>query len=131
MFGYTVFLKIGNLGATALTDLYRESYELIGCEYGFSQGVDIKGQAQTEVKGGKFYVTYPNVPNRDMIQWMLDARKYQNGAIVICDNEGATLEKSHIRECNLCEYGNCLCQTGQGVYRNQTYHSGSKAGFGN
>lgn len=35
MFGYTVFLKIGNLGATALTDLYRESYELIGCEYGF------------------------------------------------------------------------------------------------
>lgn len=28
-----------------------------------------------------------------MIQWMLDARKYQNGAIVICDNEGATLEK--------------------------------------
>ena len=53
MFGYTVFLKIGNLGATALTDLYRESYELIGCEYGFSQGVDIKGQAQTEVKGGK------------------------------------------------------------------------------
>ena len=93
MFGYTVFLKIGNLGATALTDLYRESYELIGCEYGFSQGVDIKGQAQTEVKGGKFYVTYPNVPNRDMIQWMLDARKYQNGAIVICDNEGATLEK--------------------------------------
>lgn len=52
MFGYTVFLKIGNLGATALTDLYRESYELIGCEYGFSQGVDIKGQAQTEVKGG-------------------------------------------------------------------------------
>lgn len=93
MFGYTVFLKIGNLGATALTDLYRESYELIGCEYGFSQGFDVKGQVQTEVKGGTFYVTYPNFPNREMIQWMLDARKYQNGAIVICDNEGVTLEK--------------------------------------
>ena len=93
MFGYTVFPKIGNLGAAALTDLYKESYELTGCEYGFAQGIDIKGQAQTEVKGGTFYVTYPNLPNRDMIQWMLDARKYQSGAIVICDDEGSTLEK--------------------------------------
>ena len=76
MFGYTVFLKIGNLAASSLTDMYKDSYQLIGCEFGFAQGIDIKGQAQTEVKGGTFYVTYPHLPNRDMIQWMLDARKY-------------------------------------------------------
>ena len=28
-----------------------------------------------------------------MIQWMLDARKYQSGAIVVHDNQGSTLEK--------------------------------------
>lgn len=86
MFGYTVFLKIGNLAASSLTDMYKDSYQLIGCEFGFAQGIDIKGQAQTEVKGGTFYVTYPHLPNRDMIQWMLDARKYQSGAIVVHDN---------------------------------------------
>ena len=75
MFGYTVFLKIGNLAASSLVDMYKDSYQLIGCEFGFAQGIDIKGQAQTEVKGGTFYVTYPHLPNRDMIQWMLDARK--------------------------------------------------------
>ena len=52
MFGYTVFLKIGNLAASSLTDMYKDSYQLIGCEFGFAQGIDIKGQAQTEVKGG-------------------------------------------------------------------------------
>ena len=86
MFGYTVFLKIGNLAASSLVDMYKDSYQLIGCEFGFAQGIDIKGQAQTEV-------TYPHLPNRDMIQWMLDARKYQNGAIVVHDNQGSTLEK--------------------------------------
>ena len=92
MFGYTVFLKIGNLAASSLTDMYKDSYQLIGCEFGFAQGIDIKGQAQTEVKGGTFYVTYPHLPNRDMIQWMLDARKYQNGAIVV------DMEISYIRQ---------------------------------
>lgn len=72
MFGYTVFLKIGNLAASSLTDMYKDSYQLIGCEFGFAQGIDIKGQAQTEVKGGTFYVTYPHLPNRDMTSgcWM-------------------------------------------------------------
>lgn len=98
MFGYTVFLKIGNLAASSLTDMYKDSYQLIGCEFGFAQGIDIKGQAQTEVKGGTFYVTYPHLPNRDMIQWMLDARKYQSGAIVVHDNQGSTLERYSLRE---------------------------------
>ena len=34
MFGYTVFLKIGNLAASSLTDMYKDSYQLIGCEFG-------------------------------------------------------------------------------------------------
>ena len=98
MFGYTVFLKIGNLAASSLVDMYKDSYQLIGCEFGFAQGIDIKGQAQTEVKGGTFYVTYPHLPNRDMIQWMLDARKYQNGAIVVHDNQVPRSKRYSLRK---------------------------------
>lgn len=93
MFGYTVFLKIGNPAATSLLDMYQGSYELSECQYEFRQGIDIKGQTQTEVKGGSFLVTFPGLPSLDMIQWMLDTRKYQNGAIAIYDNSGSTLEK--------------------------------------
>lgn len=93
MFGYTVFLKIGNPASTSLMDMYKDSYQLIGCEFEFAQGIDFRGKTQTEVKGGAFYLTYPQLPSQDMIQWMLDARKYQSGAIVIHDIQGNTLEK--------------------------------------
>lgn len=113
MYGYTVFLKIGALNAASLVDMYKESYELAGCEYGFAQGVDIKGQVQTEVKGGTFHVTYPNLPTKDMIQWMLDARKYQNGAIVICDSEGSTLEKILFEKATCVDMELTYIQTGK------------------
>lgn len=93
MFGYTVFLKIGNPTSTSLMDMYQDSYQLIGCEFEFSQGIDFRGKPQTEVHGGSFYITYPQLPSRDMIQWMLDTRKYQSGAIVTHDSQGNTLEK--------------------------------------
>ena len=28
MFGYTVFLKIGNLAASSLVDMYKDSYQI-------------------------------------------------------------------------------------------------------
>ena len=73
--------------------LYSDSYELLGCNYSFSQGVDFNGKAQTEVKGGSIFITYPNVPPNDIIRWMLDSRKLENGAIVICDANDIPLEK--------------------------------------
>ena len=42
MFGYTVFLKIGNLAASSLVDMYKDSHQLIGCEFGFAQGIDMR-----------------------------------------------------------------------------------------
>lgn len=50
MFGYTVFLKIGNLAASSLTDMYKDSYQLIGCEFGFAQGI---GYQRTGTDRGK------------------------------------------------------------------------------
>ena len=51
MFGYTVFLKIGNLAASSLVDMYKDSYQLIGCEFGFAQGMEI-----SYIRQGKSYI---------------------------------------------------------------------------
>ncbi len=131
MFGYTVFLKIGALSGASMMDLYKESYELLGCEYGFAQGVDIKGQAQTEVKGGTFHVVYPNLPNRDMIQWMLDARKYQSGVIVICDSEGSTLEKIQFEKATCVEMDLTYIRQGKSYVATKLMIQAQKLTFGN
>lgn len=128
MFGYTVFLKIGNLAASSLTDMYKDSYQLIGCEFGFAQGIDIKGQVQTEVKGGTFYVTYPHLPNRDMIQWMLDARKYQSGAIVVHDNQGSTLERYSLRKRPVWIWKSAISGRAK-LYCDQTDRTGTETGI--
>ncbi|MBN2742511.1 MAG: type VI secretion system needle protein Hcp [Marinilabiliaceae bacterium] len=93
MFGHKCFLRIGQLNDSSISGLYKDSYELLGCNYSFSQGVDFNGKAQTEVKGGAIFITYPNVPPNDIIRWMLDSRKLENGAIVICDANDMPLEK--------------------------------------
>ena len=95
MFGYTVFLKIGNLAASSLVDMYKDSYQRYpGCEFRVRPGD--RHQRTGPDRGERRYVLCDlpsSSPTDDMIQWMLDARKYQNGAIVVHDNQGSTLEK--------------------------------------
>lgn len=86
-------MKIGPLEDASIFGLYRESYELESCSYGFSQGVNVDGKAQTEVRGGLINATIPGIPPMDIIQWMLDSRKYNDGAVVICDSDDVPLEK--------------------------------------
>lgn len=98
MFGHKSFLRLGDLEDASLMGLYKDSYELSSCSFGFSQGVDSNGKAQTEVRGGTIYVTYPNIPPQDMLQWALDSRKYNNGAIVICDDNDVPVEKIYFEK---------------------------------
>ncbi|GAF05235.1 type VI secretion system tube protein TssD [Saccharicrinis fermentans] len=93
MFGHKCFLRIGELSDSSISGLYRDSYELLNCDFGFSQGVDSNGKAQTEVKGGSISVTFPNIPKNEMIEWMLKSNKLENGAIVICNSDDEPLEK--------------------------------------
>ncbi len=93
MFGHKSFLKLGMLSDASIMGLYKESYELESCSYGFSQGVNTDGKAQTEVRGGGILVTIPGIPAMDIIQWALDSRKYHDGVVVICDENDMALEK--------------------------------------
>ncbi len=93
MFGHKSFLKIGELNDASIMGLYKESYELEHCSYGFSQGINVDGKAQTEVRGGTIHIGIPGIPPNDIIQWALDFRKYNNGVIVVCDDNDLPLEK--------------------------------------
>jgi len=93
MFGHKSFLKIGPLDDASIVGLYKSSYELESCSYGFSQGVNVDGKAQTEVRGGLMNVTIPGIPPMDIITWALDSRKYNDGVIVLCDSDNMPLEK--------------------------------------
>ncbi|GHT35536.1 hypothetical protein FACS189434_13500 [Bacteroidia bacterium] len=98
MFAHKTFLKLGTLSDSSMMGLYKDSYELESCHYGFSQGVDSNGKAQTEVSGGAIYITYPALPTAEMLQWALNARKYYDGTIVICDDNEQPLEKINFEQ---------------------------------
>lgn len=98
MFGYKSFLRIGLTKDSGITELYQESYELLECSYGFNQGIDENGKAQTDVRGGTIQLTYGNLPSNEMLDWMLNSHKYQDGAIIICDNNDLPLEKIYFEQ---------------------------------
>lgn len=91
MFGHKSFLRIGALNDSSILGLYKDSYELESCSYSFSQ--DLNGKPQTEVRGGTIFLTYASLPQEDMLRWMLGSVQYEDGAIVICDDNDEPLEK--------------------------------------
>ena len=93
MFGHKSFLRIGALSDSSISGLYKDSYELESCSYSFSQGIDLNGKPQTDVHGGTIFLTYAGLPQEDMLRWMLGSVQYEDGAIVICDDNDEPLEK--------------------------------------
>ena len=98
MFGYKSFLKIGLLDDSSIQGLYKSSYELESCSYNFSQGINTDGKPQTEVRGGTINVTISGLPPNDIIQWALSHRMYNDGTLVICDENDMPLEKVHFKD---------------------------------
>lgn len=98
MFGHKSFLRIGALNDSSISGLYKESYELECCNYSFSQGTDVNGTPQTEVRGGTIHLTYGGLPQEDMLRWMLGAGHYEDGAIVVCNDNDEPLEKIHFEQ---------------------------------
>ena len=93
MFGHKSFLRIGALGDSSISGLYKDSYELENCHFSFNQGTNTDGKPQTDVRGGTLYLTYAGLPQDDMLRWILNSKKYEDGAIVICDDSDEHLEK--------------------------------------
>ncbi|WP_068471609.1 type VI secretion system tube protein TssD [Saccharicrinis aurantiacus] len=98
MFGHKSFLRIGELTDGSISGLYTGGYELVSCRYSFGQGIDQKGQAQTEVRGGSIEINYGNVPPNELLEWMLKSNDLRNGAIVICDANDTPIEKIYFED---------------------------------
>jgi hypothetical protein len=114
MFGHKCFLRIGQLDDSSISGLYRDSYELLSCNYGFGQEVDRNGKAQSDVQGGTLNLVYPNIPSTEFITWMLKSGKLENGVLVICDANDVPLEKIYFEgaACTQMEVG--YVQRGKG-----------------
>jgi hypothetical protein len=119
MFGNKTYLKIGDNSGTSITALYKGSYELMSCSFGFSQGIDAKGQTQTNVRGGLISMVYANIPPDELLAWMLDSRKYESGTLVFCDEHGIPLEKV------LFENAACIAMSINYIRRGNSYTSTS------
>ena len=98
MFGHKCFLRIGQLEDSSASGLYKDSYELLSCDFGFAQSMDRNGKPQSEVQGGTISMVYPNVPPQEIVDWMLKSGKVENGAIVICDANDLPLEKVYFED---------------------------------
>ena len=91
MFTHKSYLRIGNVDESS--NIFKDSYELLSCDYSFGQGIDNKGQTQTDIIGGIINLSIAGLPPTDIIQWALNPRKYHDGMLVFCDDSGTPLEK--------------------------------------
>lgn len=79
-FSVLFFIKKGKLLKASILDKYKDV-------------ADLNGKPQTEVRGGTIFLTYASLPQEDMLRWMLGSVQYEDGAIVICDDNDEPLEK--------------------------------------
>ncbi len=93
MFGHRWFLKMGELSDSSVSALMSNASELIACNYAFHQGIDSKGQAQTNVRVSDIELTYDGLPSQEIIEWALDSATYLNGALVLYDANDIPLKK--------------------------------------
>lgn len=98
MFGYKSFLRIGTLDDSSISGLYKDSYELESCRYSFSQEMDANGKPQSDVRGGMIYLIYGGLPQENMLRWMLGTSKYEDGVIVLCNDNNEPLEKVYFEQ---------------------------------
>ncbi len=118
MFGHRSFLRIGALNDASIKGLLTSGMELENFSYSFSQAVDFNGKAQGEVRSGMLQLTFANLPPNEIIDWMLNPRKYKEGTIVLCDMTDAPLQKIQFAtaactgmEINYSEAGNTYIST--------------------
>ncbi|GAD08315.1 hypothetical protein HQ45_03035 [Porphyromonas crevioricanis] len=93
MFGHRSFLRIGSLNDASIKGLLMEGMELEKFSYSFDQAVDVHGKVQGEVRSGTLQLVFANLPPNEIIDWMLNPRKYKDGTIVLYDMNDTPLQK--------------------------------------
>lgn len=95
MFAHKSYLNLGAIPTEGTTpfSLFRDAYELSRCNYTFFKSIDGKGQVQADTVGGIIEIDMPMLPNKEILEWTLNSRKYLDGSVVFCDDGGIPLEK--------------------------------------
>jgi hypothetical protein len=130
MFGHKVFLRIGELTDASIMGLYKDSYELLNCNYSFAQGIDQKGQPQTDVQGGAFHITLPNLPSPQIMKWMLKPQNKEDGCIVLCDADDTPLSKIFFKNAACIKLNISYMQKGSNYLMTQLILQPEKIIFG-
>ena len=94
MNSFRTFMKLGELPDGTITGMFKGGYEIDHCSYAFDQGIDEKGQAQTEVHGGTITLIIRQLPSDELIRWGMESRHYVSGAIVLYDPDNVPIEKT-------------------------------------
>ncbi|MDO4230154.1 MAG: type VI secretion system tube protein TssD [Capnocytophaga sp.] len=93
MYGYKTFLKIGDTQSLDMMSLLKNGYELSNFSYALEQPTDQKGKAQGEVQGGTLQLTIDGLPSNEIIEWMLNPRRYREGAVITYGEDNASVMK--------------------------------------
>lgn len=93
MFTHRSFLMLGASSAADIISLIKGGSEVSSFGYSFQQGINTKGKATTRVYSGTLHVTLSQLPDRQMIEWALNSRKYSDGVIIMLDQENIPMEK--------------------------------------
>lgn len=87
MFGYQVILEVGG-----------KKFDLDQSEFAFTQATDFKGQPEGEVFSGAIGLSYPNVPPKELLDWMLNPRKFLDGTLTTYGEDGTPLQKLEFKQ---------------------------------
>lgn len=95
MFSYNSYLLLGTLAQQGinLPFLTKNGYELSKCNYSFNRTIDSKGQVQSKAQCEIIELEFLGIPSNPIIEWAINSRRYHDGAIIFCNNEGVVLEK--------------------------------------
>lgn len=99
MFGYKSVLQLSatygllGQGSPLWVDKGEPKIELFDFSYDIVQDTDENGKPQGEVRAGKLTLSFANLPTTEMLEWILNSRKYKDGNIVVFDMDGMPIQK--------------------------------------
>lgn len=91
MYGYRTFLKIGDIKEIDFMSLLKNGYELSNFSYSLVQPADEQGKAQGEVQGGTLQLTFSGFPTDELLDWMINPRRYKDGVIITYGENSASV----------------------------------------
>ena len=107
MFGYKSVLHLFGVsnpivGLEAILESGGKSeYELADFSYEITQKSDATGKPQGDVWAGLINLSLLCLPTTELLEWMLDSRKYKSGVVTVYDMEDLPLQKI-IFSCAAC-----------------------------